>query len=123
MKQRLVSHQDTQLIDLSLSMSAVLLSASDGRERGAEQQALGVTPTLMISYPLPLAEDRDAFVNLSLGASALFMDHNQEPSRFELTPLVSLGGGAELLPALSARAELRWHLGGAYGGLAFSYKL
>jgi hypothetical protein len=50
------------------------------------------------------------------------MDHNLEPSTFELSPMMSLSGGAEVLPALSLRGELRWQLAGVYGGAAIAYQ-
>jgi len=122
LKQGLLSVEETGLVALSVALSAGLLSADDGEERGDAYSSRGFTPRLLISYPFEITADREGFLSLSLGASAQFIDQNRQDSLFELSPVIDLTGGAELIPLLSLRGALSWRDQGVFGGASVAYR-
>lgn len=122
LKQGLLTQAQTGSVELSVSLSADLLDASDGEERGEAYTSLGFTPSVLISYPFAITADREGFVTLKLSGGAQFVDQHLQDSELEFTPVLGLSAGAELLPLLSLRGALNWQDGGAFGGASIAYR-
>lgn len=122
LKQRLLSPASTGGVSLSLSLSATLLSASDGEERGTSLSRVGFVPVLLASYPFAIAEGREGFVSLTLGSAITFDDLTRRPSALNALPLIALAAGVDILADVRVLGALSLQSDGVYGGAAVAYR-
>ncbi|MBM4290718.1 MAG: hypothetical protein FJ138_04190 [Deltaproteobacteria bacterium] len=122
LKQGLLSGEGAGGLSLALSLSATVLGASDGEARGVELSRVGFSPALLLSYPFALAEGREGFVSLTLGAALTFDDRNITPSELNALPIAALTAGMDVLAQVRVLGAVSAQSDGVYGGAAVAYR-
>lgn len=134
LKQNFLSFEETGIVDLGVRLGINALLADTDDESYSE---LGLQPSLLISYPFQVTQQRGGFVSLGLGLNAYFIDRRdhqiidqndgnileeaQFSSRLDWSPLVSLASSIDVLPFLPLALEIRWQQQHIYGGASIAY--